>query len=60
MRILEITGKLQLLQKFAVFGAEDGKSNQSTKDSLRYMRMQSHVSRLGNEEKEKKRKRDKI
>ena len=51
-RTPEITGELQILQKFSVPNVEKGSSNLSSKDSPVYVGMESHTSRIEVEKKE--------
>ena len=55
-RIPATTGKLQLLQQFSVFGAEDGLSIRPEKDHPIYVGMESQACRVeaGEKAKEKK------
>ena len=56
MRNSELTGNLQLLQKFAVPGAAEGNTNPPKKYSPIYVGVQSHVSRVEAEEDKKEKK----
>ena len=55
-RTPETTGKLQLLQQFAIPGVVGGNSDPSKKGTPIYMGMESHLSRIEDEKTKKQKK----